>query len=258
MKRLNWNCGLSCVLLLISACGGKADDKDNDDTSTATSNNGDGDGDTASDTAGDGDGDGDGGTDAPTSYGDKEEGCRAVCEIAEECGVSDEDCVKSCSENKSVSNAGQDALAVCFEDFACSASEAELLEAFLCVSDELEDTPLSEEQRKFCNVTSQKVQECTGDEPDTSLGDCAAQVGLISDELLEEVNACDQTDCEELEGCVNLQLLQEIDFSEVTSITSSGELSARGLSDLMALFVLSNQLGTETGLDGAGGASGAP
>lgn len=255
MKRLNWNCGLSCLLLVVSACGGKANDEDKDDASTA-SDNGDGDADTANETTGDGDGDG--GTDSPTSYGDKEESCQSVCNVAESCGFSDDDCVQSCSESTAVSNAGQDALAVCFEDFNCSADEADLRDAFLCISDELEDTPLSDEQRKFCDVTSQNVRECTGDEPDSTLGDCAEQIGLVSDELLAEVNACDQTDCDDLTRCVGLQTLQEVDFSEVTRITSGGDLSARGLSDLMALFILSNQLGTETGLEGAGGASGAP
>jgi len=254
MKRLNWNWGLACGFLLVAACGGKTDDKGDEPT---TSNAGDGDGDVVGDGDGDavGDGDGDG---SPTSSDNKAEGCATVCASAEACGATEEDCVESCTENESVSNAGQDALAECFDDVSCTATETELLDAFLCVGEELEDTPLSTEQRQFCEVTSKSVQECTGEEPDPTLGDCAAQIGLVSDELLGDINGCDQADCDALQACVSLQLFQGIDLAGVTAITSSGEISAGGLSDLLVLFVVANQVGADTGLEGIGGSFGAP
>lgn len=245
MKRLDLKVGLSCAIILLSACGGKTDDGDGD--TGATSN------------VGDGDGDDTGGDSVPTSNGDKGAACQAACAIAESCDLATDDCLETCTENESVSNAGQDAISTCLEDLSCQPGNTDLLEAVLCITDELEDTALSADQKKFCDVTSQNVQQCTGGEPDNTLGSCEAQIGVVSDELLAEINGCMQQDCEELQACVALQLLQGIDLNGVTEMAASGEFTAGGLADIMALLVLSNQLGTDSGpFSGMGGAAPAP
>ncbi len=223
------------------ACGGQSSDS------------GDGDG-TSSQQSGDGDGDGD----LPSGIDDKEASCQEICQLAEECGTGLDGCEESCTDNESISNVGQSAITTCLADAPCEPDENDLFEAILCVTDELEDIELSEAQEAFCSDTSKRVQQCSDSEPDTTLGDCEAQVVLLSDELLSDINACDQEDCDALSACVGLQIIQALDVAELSELSQSGELSSGALADLLALAVLGSQLGDlgqdTSGFLGSGGA----
>jgi hypothetical protein len=181
----------------------------------------------------------------PGSSSDKEESCAAACALADSCGVAPDDCEKSCAENTSVSKAGQDSISNCLTDTSCEPSEADLLDAVLCVTEELEDAELSVEQARFCSVTSERAQKCTGNEPDNSLGDCESQIALVSDDLLSDINGCGSESCEDFQSCVALQLLQSIDFGALSDASESGEIGAGSLSDLLALLVIGSQLGVD-------------
>ena len=242
MRHMNWKWTSVAVAAVLLACGGKSD------------SNGDGDGDTgASTNAGDGDGD------SGSGSAGKSQSCADFCAIAEECDEGIEDCQTSCEENDSVSQAGQEAVSKCFTDVSCEPTEYDLLDAILCVTDELEDAELSKEQKTFCSTTSKAMQQCTDSEPDTTLGDCEAQIALVSDELLSDINDCDASDCDKFQECVGLQIFQEVDFGGLSEAGDSGEVSAGTLADLLALVVLGSQLG-DLGQDtdpffGAGGGS---
>lgn len=191
----------------------------------------------------------------PSSNDHKDKSCEELCQLAEACDAETADCQVSCAENESVSNAGQEAVSTCFADLPCEPAEADLLDALLCVTDELEDSELSEQQETFCSETSKHVQACTGNEPDNSLGDCGSQIGLVSDELLSDINQCDNQDCDKLQNCVSLQLLQGLDLSALASVGGGEDISAGAFSDLLAALVLGSQLGIDEGtLPGAGGA----
>lgn len=223
MRRVSVWLGLGMVAAMAVACGGSGDDKGN--TSGSASSEG------------------------------KAKSCKQLCEAAAACDASADDCETSCRENESVSNAGQQALSTCFSKLSCEPSEGDLFSAFLCLTDELEDTKLSQEQKKFCSTTSRRVQACTGSKPDNTLGDCEAQIGFVSDDVLSEVNSCDDKDCDALQSCVSLQLLQGLNVSELGDVAEGGEINSGVLGDLLAALVVGSQLGLdEATLPGAGGA----
>ncbi len=199
---------------------------------------------------------------SPSGVGNKEGSCSEACSVAESCGLTVDDCIEDCTDNVSVSNFAQEAISECVSDLGCEPSELEFVQALLCLTEEVEDAQLSDEQEAFCEETAPALQQCTGYQPDETLGDCQSQAVVLSDELLEDINACAEREgCEALQTCLALQIFQGVDISVLGELGNTGELNAGALADLVALLAIGSQLGDlgqDTGVDdflGLGGGS---
>lgn len=213
-----------------------------------------------------GDGDGDGDSAPITSSEGKEETCAEFCEQLAECdGVDTSDCAETCAEGSTTSRGGQEVLTECFTTDVCAAdvSELEGLQALACVTEGLEDLPVSQAGETFCEETVDAINDCLGGPPPEAapFGSCETTIGLASDELLEDLNDCVEDDCAAVEQCVNLELLQALPLGALLA-AEEGELSPALLSELLALGAVFGQLnlGDETDLfgmtpDGMGGAA---
>lgn len=213
-------------LALSLACGGNASD-------------GDGNGDGDSSNVGDGDGD-----DAK-----KEEVCETFCSELEACeGAEVEQCVDSCTGNKTTSVAGQEVINECFDADLCQTEgEAALELALLCLITGASDLDLSEEAETYCGESVDAINECLGSEPAAGgvLGSCEDTIGLASDELLEDLNACAARSCDQVEACVTLAALGALPIEAILVLEEGGAPSPALVAELLSVAVVFGQLGLE-------------
>lgn len=229
-------------LVLSLACGGSASDSGDGDGDSVTS--GDGDSDSDSDSGdGDGDSDGDGEGD------EKDEVCETFCNELEACeGVIVEECVDSCTDNETTSVAGQEVITECFDAALCEeASEEALALGLICLVTEASDLDLSEEAETYCDESVDIINECLGSEPvtDPALGNCDDTVGLASDDLLADLNACAERPCDEVESCLTITALGAFPIEEILELQGGGEPSPALVAEILAVAVVFGQLGLE-------------
>ncbi len=199
-----------------------------------------------------------------TSKAGKTSSCRDFCEASQACVDLDvADCTKDCAEGDSISRAGQEALAACFDEDACALDEVAGLGAVACVLEKLEDVELSDAARTYCESSVAAINACSDAEPvEIFPGGCTATIALTADELLQGLNECAELSCEDQQSCIELEILKALPLSALIGL-QSGELSPAALGDLLALGVVFSQLSLQGGAVinpedfgfGAGGAS---
>lgn len=191
-----------------------------------------------------GDGDGD-----PSSSDGKEDVCETFCEEIEACeGVIIEDCVDSCTGNETTSVAGQGVINECFDAELCeAASEDALTLGLICLVTEAGDLDLSEEAETYCDESVDIINECLESEPaaDAMLGNCDDAIGLASDELLAQVNACAERPCDEVESCLTVTALGALPIEAILLLEEGGEPSPALIAEILAVAVVFGQLGLD-------------
>ncbi len=220
MKRMKVLFGAALPLALSIACGGSASDSSGGDGNKNTSS---------------------------TSSEGKDDVCDTFCDELEACdGVVIEECVDSCTGNKTTSVAGQNAINECFDASVCEElSEEALLPGLICLVGEVSDIDLSEEAEEFCDDSVDTINRCLESEPDpeAGFGSCETLIGLASDELLEDVNDCASLPCDEVEGCLEVVALTSLPIDTLLEIENGGELSPAIVADLLSLVAVFGQLG---------------
>lgn len=195
-----------------------------------------------------GDGDGDGPAD-PSSSDGKEDVCETFCEEIEACeGIDVEDCVDSCTENETTSVAGQEVINDCFDADLCEAASDEALGlGLICLITGASDLDLSEEAQTYCDESVDIINACLESEPaaDAGIGNCDDTIGIASDELLADLNACAERPCDEVESCVMVTALSSLPLDALLLLEDGGEPSPSLVAELLAVAVVFGQLGLE-------------
>lgn len=181
-----------------------------------------------------------GGKSASSTEG-KASSCAEFCSQANECdSASDvDDCKESCTESDLLSRGGQEVLSSCLIESGCD--ESNPFRTLDCISDGIEELPPSDTLTAFCEHL-EELSSCLGG--DAALpapggtggsssggstsgtaaepGSCLASGGLLSDELLTELNECfASTDCATIQTCVGFELVARIDLTTLANPESA-------------------------------------
>jgi len=186
----------------------------------------------------------------PESSSDGKEGaCAKYCESLSSCdGVNIKECTESCTKNRGVSRAGQEAINSCTTESLCSDSESEVETAgassFLCLLGAASKIDPSEAAQTYCDTSVSSINTCLDNGPsENDILPCKTVIGIASDELLDSLNQCATQDCSKVEVCVGIELLKEIPPGLLTGNASP---SPEDLGSIIAIGVVASQLSIDT------------
>src|SRR5690606_30539838 len=145
-----------------------------------------------------------------------------------------------------ISRAGQGVINECFDAELCeSPTEDAFALGLVCVLTELDGLELSDEAETYCSESVDRINECLGSEPEETIGRCEDTIGVVSDELLEDLNECANEDCEDVETCIQFVALRNLPLAEILAIEEGEEPSPELIASLIPLLVAFGQLGLE-------------
>ncbi|MBI2892465.1 MAG: hypothetical protein HYY06_02870 [Deltaproteobacteria bacterium] len=171
------------------------------DTDADTDVDADADTDADADADTDTDADADGDADGPT--------CEGMCERADDCGILDggetvAECLGNCEDLRAGWNPeAWSVLGSCFEGRCREIEE--------CWEDGLEELPAQEYHVALCETFCDRAEDCDEAEPDCveeCLENDEPAIRVLSQDVVEELLACAELRCREIEECVD-EVLQD-------------------------------------------------
>lgn len=130
--------------------------------------------------------------------------CEDSCAKQEQCNSNTDEpgCTEQCKDRGEAVSAGfANVISDCVNDASCN----ELINGTTrdCIDDGLQSLPPSVKGKAFCTDSAAKAEECNAatDEP-AAVDRCEAGVGLFSDSLLDDLDACLSKSCDQVETCV--------------------------------------------------------